>query len=115
VFVDSMADVLHARVPTDFVAQVWAVMAPTPQHIYQVLTKWPERSAKVLDGPCGCGGGHLPDVHFRRLVQGYSRRLRPGREVDLMSPWPLESNLGLQTTGQSTSTVAPVGVLSVNC
>jgi protein gp37 len=88
VFVDSMADVLHARVPTDFVAQIWAVMALTPQHIYQVLTKRPERYAKVLDGLCGCGGGHLPGIHFRSLVQERTRRLRPGREVDLMSSWP---------------------------
>jgi protein gp37 len=35
VFIDSMADVLHARVPTDFVARVWAVMALTQQHIYR--------------------------------------------------------------------------------
>jgi protein gp37 len=91
VFVDSMADVLHARVPTDFVAQVWAVMALTPQHIYQMLTKRPERYAKVLDGPCGCGGGHRPGIHFRSLVQDHARRLRPGCEVDLISHWPLEN------------------------
>jgi protein gp37 len=89
VFVDSMADVLHARVPVDFVAQVWAVMALTPQHTYQILTKRPERYAKVLDGPCRCGGGHLPGIHFRSLVQDHTRRLRPGREVDLMGTWPL--------------------------
>jgi protein gp37 len=91
VFVDSMADVLHARVPIDFVAQVWAVMALTPQHIYQVLTKRPARYAKILDGPCGCGGGHRPGIHFRSLVQDHARRLRPGCEVDLISRWPLEN------------------------
>ena len=89
VFVDSMADVLHARVPTDFVARVWAVMALTQQHIYQVLTKRPERYAKVLDGTCGCGSGHLPGIHFRSLVQDHTRRLAPGCEVDLMGTWPL--------------------------
>jgi protein gp37 len=87
VFVDSMADVLHARVPTDFVAQVWAVMALTPQHVYQVLTKRPERYAKVLDGPCGCG--HRPAIHFRSRVQDHTRRLAPGCEVDLTASWPL--------------------------
>jgi protein gp37 len=89
VFVDSMADVLHARVPTDFVAQVWAVMALTSQHEYQVLSKRPERYAKVLDGPCGCGGGHRPGLHFRSRVQDHTRRLVPGCEVDLMVSWPL--------------------------
>jgi protein gp37 len=48
VFVNSMSDLFHARVDTGFVARVWAVMAQTPQHTYQVLTKRPERLARVL-------------------------------------------------------------------
>lgn len=39
VFVNSMSDLFHARVPLDFVRQVFKVMADTPQHTYQVLTK----------------------------------------------------------------------------
>jgi protein gp37 len=39
VFVNSMSDLFHARVPLEFVRQVFAVMADTPQHTYQVLTK----------------------------------------------------------------------------
>jgi Bacteriophage protein gp37 len=39
VFVDSMSDLFHARVPLDFVRRVFDVMANTPQHTYQVLTK----------------------------------------------------------------------------
>jgi protein gp37 len=39
VFVNSMSDLFHARVPTAFVARVFEVMAATPQHTYQVLTK----------------------------------------------------------------------------
>jgi len=39
VFVNSMSDLFHARVPMEFVARVFAVMAATPQHTYQVLTK----------------------------------------------------------------------------
>ena len=48
VFVNSMSDVGHARVPAAFVARIWAVMALTPQHTYQVLTKRPERLARML-------------------------------------------------------------------
>jgi protein gp37 len=48
VFVNSMSDLFHARVDTGFVARVWAVMAQTPQHTYQVLTKRPERLTRVL-------------------------------------------------------------------
>lgn len=39
VFVNSMSDLFHGRVPAEFVARVFAVMAATPQHTYQVLTK----------------------------------------------------------------------------
>jgi protein gp37 len=39
VFVNSMSDLFHARVPLSFVRQVFAVMADTPQHTYQLLTK----------------------------------------------------------------------------
>lgn len=89
VFVDSMADLIHAKVPVDFLAQVWAVMALTPQHTYQILTKRPERYVHVLNNPCRCGGGHLPGIHFRSLVQDHTHRLAPGHEVDLMRRWPL--------------------------
>lgn len=48
VFVNSMSDLFHARVDTAFVTQAWAVMAATPQHTYQILTKRPERAVRVL-------------------------------------------------------------------
>jgi protein gp37 len=49
IFVCSMADLFHARVPDAFIARVFAVMAATPQHTYQVLTKRPGRMARLLD------------------------------------------------------------------
>lgn len=54
VFVNSMSDIFHAKVPLSFVRQVFAVMADTPQHTYQVLTKRAARLSKVagqLDWP----------------------------------------------------------------
>lgn len=42
-FVNSMSDLGHARVPAEFTARVWSVMARTPQHTYQLLSKRPER------------------------------------------------------------------------
>lgn len=44
-FVNSMSDLFHKEVPFEFVAAVFGVMAATPQHQYQVLTKRPERMA----------------------------------------------------------------------
>jgi len=50
IFVNSMSDLFHARVTPEFTARVWAVMAMTPHHAYQVLTKRPERARSVLGG-----------------------------------------------------------------
>ncbi|MEU9338808.1 phage Gp37/Gp68 family protein [Streptomyces sp. NPDC048290] len=54
VFVNSMSDLFHARVPIAFVRQVFQVMADTPQHTYQVLTKRARRLRQIaprLDWP----------------------------------------------------------------
>lgn len=39
VFVNSMSDLFHARVPIGFIRDVFDVCRDTPQHTYQVLTK----------------------------------------------------------------------------
>ena len=48
VFVNSMSDLFHEDVPFEFIDKVFAAMALTPQHTYQVLTKRPERMAKYF-------------------------------------------------------------------
>jgi protein gp37 len=48
VFVNSMSDLFHPKVPIEFIAEVFAVMAETPRHTYQVLTKRPKRARSVL-------------------------------------------------------------------
>lgn len=47
VFVNSMSDLFHARVPFDFIQQVFDVMAQTPQHTYQLLTKRARRLRRL--------------------------------------------------------------------
>ncbi|MBC7920966.1 MAG: phage Gp37/Gp68 family protein [Ferruginibacter sp.] len=47
IFVGSMSDLFHARVPLDYVQQVVEVMRSTPQHTYQVLTKRTRRLATL--------------------------------------------------------------------
>lgn len=49
VFVNSMSDLFHARVPLSFVRDVFEVIADTPQHTYQVLTKRSSRLRKLAD------------------------------------------------------------------
>lgn len=43
VFVNSMSDLFHSKIPIDFIEQVFRVMKDNPQHIFQVLTKRAER------------------------------------------------------------------------
>jgi protein gp37 len=49
VFVNSMSDLFHARVPLEFVRAVFDVIASTPQHTYQVLTKRSTRVRRIAD------------------------------------------------------------------
>jgi protein gp37 len=48
VFVNSMSDLFHDRISDDFIAQVFAVMAATPRHTYQILTKRHGRMRSLL-------------------------------------------------------------------
>ena len=48
VFVNSMSDLFHEDVPASFVANVWSVMEDTPRHIYQILTKRPDRMREIV-------------------------------------------------------------------
>lgn len=47
VFVDSMSDLFHPDVPSEFVQRVWEVMGRCPQHTFQILTKRPQRMADL--------------------------------------------------------------------
>ena len=47
VFVNSMSDLFHKVVPSDFVQSVFEVMNQAPQHTFQVLTKRPERVMQI--------------------------------------------------------------------
>ena len=47
VFVNSMSDLFHKTVPTEFVQSVFDVMNQAPQHTFQVLTKRPGRVSQL--------------------------------------------------------------------
>lgn len=50
IFVCAHGDLFHESVPDDWIDQVFAVMALSPQHIFQVLTKRPERARRYFEG-----------------------------------------------------------------
>ena len=76
VFVNSMSDLFHAKVPFEFVEQVWDVMARTPQHTYQILTKRPDRMARF--------SLRLPTLRNVWLGTSIEDQARIGRLKDLL-------------------------------
>jgi len=48
VFVNSMSDLFHEDIPNSFIRKIWEVMKATPRHTYQILTKRPDRMAKIV-------------------------------------------------------------------
>lgn len=76
IFVNSMSDLFHDSVPDEFIGSVFDVMARTPRHTYQILTKRHGRMRSLLnrwakddwtwrryDGLwCGPVRGPLPNV-----------------------------------------------------
>ncbi|MCK4984957.1 MAG: phage Gp37/Gp68 family protein, partial [Desulfobacterales bacterium] len=47
VFVNSMSDLFHEKVPVKFILEVFQIMSMTPQHSFQVLTKRSENLRKL--------------------------------------------------------------------
>jgi protein gp37 len=48
IFVNSMSDLFHERVPDEFISDVYGVMVLASRHTFQVLTKRPERMARFV-------------------------------------------------------------------
>lgn len=49
IFVNSMSDLFHEAIPFEYIDKVFAVMACTTRHTYQVLTKRPQRMLEYFD------------------------------------------------------------------
>lgn len=111
VFVNSMSDLFHADVPFAFIDQVFAIMALTPQHTYQILTKRPERMAEYFDScrerrpelyNATNDGSTKPDARFfTPYLVMYEATMR---DRDLLAiPWPLP-NVWLGTSCEDQAT-----------
>jgi len=49
VFVNSMSDLFHPKVPTGFIEAAFDVMVRAPHHTFQILTKRPKRAVALAD------------------------------------------------------------------
>lgn len=88
VFVNSMSDLFHKDIPNEYIAQVFAIMALTPQHTYQVLTKRHGRMQSLLSNP---DFEKLVDRALLTMPAASDSKLT-GRSWPLPKPgWPLRN------------------------
>lgn len=70
VFVNSMSDLFHELVPDSFIARVFVTMSLAPRHVYQILTKRPERMLTWFEGPGAAWGvAPLPNVWLGTSIE----------------------------------------------
>ncbi len=92
VFVNSMSDLFHELVPDEFIAAVFGVMAASPDHTFQILTKRPERMAAWFRWyQAECERLRIEPGGEARLALGNARqRVGPLDGLSLLgTPWPL--------------------------
>ena len=53
IFVNSMSDTFHPKVPFEFIKRMWDVSAKCPQHTFQYLTKRPEQALRFSQWMAG--------------------------------------------------------------
>lgn len=105
VFVNSMSDLFHESVPFSCVDDVFAVMALTPRHTFQVLTKRPERMHQYVTGCAGL----MASFERQAVVKGRAWSMlgtmpKYKHEGIMQRPWPLPNVwLGVSVEDQETA------------
>ena len=100
IFVNSMSDLFHERVPDSFVCQVFDVMRRASRHRFQLLTKRSERLAKLassLDWP--------PNVWMGVSVESAAFAHR----IDDLRPVPVAGNASTKAGAPIPSFAASTG------
>jgi len=98
IFVDSMADLFHEGVPIEFIDQVFDTMDRVDRHVYQLLTKRPERFPEYIERRYG--GGLAPQhiwlgtsVEDDRVLGRIDRLRETPAQVRFLSCEPLLGSL----------------------
>ena len=100
IFVNSMSDLFHPDVPDDFISAVFETMLLGSHHIYQVLTKRPERVAALssrLPWPKNVWLG--TSVENQRFSSRIDHIARTSAAVKFISCEPLLGPLNLKMEG----------------
>lgn len=87
IFVNSMSDLFHDQVPDEFIAEVYARIALADLHQFQVLTKRPQRMARLL------GSDRFREMWFearnRRALEPDVQRAADRGDLSLALRWPI--------------------------
>ncbi len=86
IFVNSMSDLFHEKVPDEFILAVLGVAALAPQHTFQILTKRPERMREVI----GCFTG-LEDAAVKACVGNALNRIGVRSVCHVDWTWPIRN------------------------
>lgn len=122
VFVNSMSDLFHEKIAFETVAAIFGVMAATPRHTYQVLTKRPERARAFFKWiveqdtaiPADIRGDSTPGLLHANAAalsaeivhhpKGDAGPLHVEHCADPSGPWPLPNVwLGVSVEDQATA------------
>lgn len=94
IFVNSMSDLFHEDVPDEFIDQVFAVMADSGKHTFQILTKRPRRMMEYMS----------PDNYRYSARKVFDLTNGPGGKFDCDIYWPLDNVwLGISVEDQKTA------------
>lgn len=103
IFVNSMSDLFHEGVPDSFIGAVFGVMAATPQHTYQILTKRPERMREWFTKMSKLTPSDL-FVQRAAISAGADIPLHKIKGTIKCVPWPLLNvHLGVSVENQETA------------
>ncbi|TPN43238.1 phage Gp37/Gp68 family protein [Mesorhizobium sp. B1-1-7] len=97
IFVNSMGDLFHEDVPDAWIDEVFAVMAVTPHHSYQPLTKRATRARRYLSDPAtkrriysiACDLVIKRELQVILIAPGMDQRDAPPGPRIYLDQWPL--------------------------
>ena len=95
IFVNSLSDTFHADIPDEYIAAMFGVMAFSPRHTYQVLTKRAERARQWFEwiqrvAPDGTDVSYCAEAAHEAMTEASEDGSTPvdGRVI-VNAQWPL--------------------------
>lgn len=109
IFVNSMSDLFHDNVADEWIDEIFAVMALAPQHVFQVLTKRPERMLSYFRRLDAAADSWRPNTatgafNARDVLNFAHMHRKNGFGTPLPDAWPLPNLwLGVSVENQATA------------